>query len=161
MDQFLCEIRIEDRAAAKPRLIGTLMSYNELAIDRPETFLPGSLKWDESGIVLNRSHERKNPILKFTPTESEGRVLIDVELPATTAGSDALAEIRSGLFSSLSIEFKSIKESFVGGCRRISEALLSGAALCAEGSYRGSVVEARELAEAEAKWQRWKREVLT
>ena len=161
MDQFLCEIRIEDRAEGQPRLIGTLMSYNELARDRPETFLPGSLKWDESGIILNRQHERKNPILKFTPTESEGRVLIDVEIPSTSAGIDALAEVRSGLFGSLSIEFKSIRESFVGGCRQISSALLTGAALCTEGSYPGSVVEARELAEAEAEWLRWQKEVLT
>ena len=145
MDQFLCEIRIEDRAAAKPRLLGTLMNYNELAIDRPETFLPRSLKWD-GPLILNRQHERKNPILKFTPTESEGRVLIDVEIPSTSAGIDALAEVRSGLFGSLSIEFKSIKESFVGGCRQISSALLVGAALCDAGSYPGSVVEARELA---------------
>ena len=146
MDEIRCSIKIEDRAEGQPRLVGTLMSYGERARDRAETFLPGSLKWDESGIILNRQHSRKNPILKFTPTESEGRVLIDVELPSTVAGLDALAEVRSGLFGSLSIEFKSIKESFVGGCRRISEALLTGAALCDAGAYSGSVVEARELA---------------
>ena len=110
MDEIRCSIKIEDRAEGQPRLVGTLMSYGERARDRAETFLPGSLKWDESGIILNRQHSRKNPILKFTPTESEGRVLIDVELPSTVAGLDALAEVRSGLFGSLSIEFKSIKE---------------------------------------------------
>ena len=160
MGEIRCSIKIEDRAEGKPRLIGTLMSYNERAKDRPETFLPGSLKWDESGIILNRQHSRKNPILKFTPIESEGRVLIDVELPTTSAGLDALAEVRSGLFGSLSIEFKSIRESFVGGCRRISEALLTGAALCDAGAYSSSVVEARAKAEAEAEWLRWQKEVI-
>ena len=147
MDEIRCSIKIENRAEGEPsRLTGTLMVYNERAQDRPETFLPGSLRWDAGGIILNRQHSRKNPILKFSPVESEGRVLIDVEIPTTTAGADALAEVRSGLFGSLSIEFKSIKESFVAGCRQISEAILTGAALCDAGAYSGSVVEARELA---------------
>ena len=149
MDEIRCSIKIEDRAEGQPRLIGTLMNYGERARDRPETFLPGSLKW-EGPLILNRQHSRQNPILKFTPIESEGRVSIDVEVPSTVAGLDALAEVRSGLFESLSIEFKSIKEDFVGGCRRITSALLTGAALCDAGAYAGSVVEARALAERRA-----------
>ena len=147
MDEIRCEIRLSEEVEGKPtRLVGTLMSYNERAKDRPEMFLPGSLKWDKSGIILNRQHSRKNPILKFTPIEASGRVSIDVEVPSTVAGSDALAEVRAGLFGSLSIEFRSIKETIVGGCRKISEAILTGAALCDAGAYSGSVVEARELA---------------
>ena len=146
VDEIRCSIKIEDRAEGKPRLIGTLMSYGERARDRAETFLPGSLKWDAGGIILNRQHRRSAPILRFKPIESAGRVLIDVELPATSAGIDALAEVRSGLFGSLSIEFKSIRESFVAGCRQISEAILTGAALCDAGAYSSSVVEAREMA---------------
>ena len=149
MDQFLCSVKIEDRAEGQPRLIGILMNYGERARDRPETFLPGSLKWD-GPLILNRQHERKNPILKFTPIESDGRVSIDVEVPSTVAGLDALAEVRSGLFESLSIEFKSIQEDFVGGCRRITSALLTGAALCDAGAYAGAVVEARAKSEAAA-----------
>ena len=146
MDEIRCEIRLSEEVEGKPRLIGTLMNYGERALDRPETFLPGSLRWDAGGIILNRQHERKNPILKFTPIEASGKVSIDVEVPSTVAGSDALAEVRAGLFSSLSIEFKSITETFVGGCRQISQALLTGAALCDSGAYPGAVVEARELA---------------
>ena len=141
MDEFRCAIKIREQEGVN-RLVGVLMNYGERAKDRAEVFEPGSLKWD-GPLILNRQHERKNPILKFTPTESEGRVLIDVELPTTSAGIDALAEVRSGLFGSLSIEFKSIKETFVGGCRRISEAILTGAALCDAGAYSSSVVEAR------------------
>ena len=145
MDEIRCEIRIAEEAEGKPRLTGILMAYGERARDRAEVFEVSSLKWD-GPLILNRQHERKNPILKFTPIESAGRVLIDVEVPSTVAGSDALAEVRSGLFGSLSIEFKSIKETFVGGLRKISEAILTGAALCDAGAYSSSVVEARELA---------------
>ena len=38
MDQFLCSIKIEDRAEGKPRLIGTLMEYGTEARDRRESF---------------------------------------------------------------------------------------------------------------------------
>ena len=158
-NEFRCEIKIEDRAEGKPRLTGVLMKYNTEARDRREVFEVSSLKWD-GPLILNRQHERKNPILKFTPIESEGRVLIDVELPSTVAGLDALAEVRSGLFGSLSIEFKSIKESFVGGCRRISEAILTGAALCDAGAYEAAKVEARELAARDQEWERWQREMV-
>ncbi len=146
MDEIRCSIKIEDRAEGEPsRIVGTLMDYGTEALDRREVFEASALKWD-GPLILNRQHSRKNPILKFTPIEASGRVSIDVEVPSTVAGSDAVEEIRSGLFSGLSIEFKSIKEVFVGGVRRISEAILSGAALVDSPSFAGSVVEARELA---------------
>ena len=160
MDEIRCSIKIEDRAEGEPpRLTGTLMVYGQRAKDRAEVFEASALKWD-GPLILNRQHERKNPILKFTPIESEGRVLIDVELPSTSAGRDALSEIRSGLFESLSIEFKSIKESFVGGCRRISEAVLTGAALCDSGAYEAAKVEARAKADAAAIRDRHLREFM-
>ena len=151
MDEIRCSIKIEDRAEGKPaRLTGTLMVFGEQARDRAEVFERGSLKWAEGGLVLNRQHSRGAPILRFTPVEVEGRLSIDAEIPDTTAGRDALAEIRSGLFGGLSIEFKSIKESFVGGCRRISSALLTGAGLVDSGSYAGATVEARAEADRRA-----------
>ena len=145
MDEIRCAIKIEDRAEGKPRLTGILMEYGTEARDRREVFEASALKWD-GPLILNRQHSRKNPILKFTPIEASGKVSIDVEVPSTAAGSDAISELRAGLFSGLSIEFKAIKETFVGGVRRISEAILTGAALVDSPAYSGSVVEARELA---------------
>ena len=161
MDEIRCAIKIEDRAEGKPdRLTGTLMVYNERARDRPEVFAPGSLKWDEAGIVLNRQHNRLAPILRFKPIESEGRVLISAELPSTVAGADALAEIKSGLFRGLSIEFRAVRQTIVGGVRRISEAVLSAAALVDAGSYESATVEAREMAVRDREWERWQRETV-
>ena len=145
MDELRCSIEVREVEGKPTRIVGTLMDYNTVAQDRRELFESGALKWD-GPLILNRQHERKNPILKFLPVESAGRVAIDVEVPSTAAGSDAISELRAGLFSGISIEFKSIKEVFVNGVRKISEAILTGAALVDFPSYPGSVVEARALA---------------
>ena len=158
MDEIRCSIKIEDRAEGA-RIVGTLMDYGQRATDRPEIFEASALKWD-GPLILNRQHSRKNPILKFTPIESEGKLLVDVEVPSTTAGADALSEIRSGLFSGLSIEFRAVSERFVNGVRRISEGILSGAALVDFPAYSSSVVEARELAARDSEWERWQREMV-
>ena len=149
MDEIRCSIEVREVEGKPTRIVGTLMDYGTEALDRREVFEVSSLKWD-GPLILNRQHERKNPILKFLPVEASGRVAIDVEVPSTAAGSDAISELRAGLFSGLSIEFKAIKEHIVGGVKRISEAILTGAALVDSPSYSRSVVEARELAERSA-----------
>ena len=149
MDEIRCSIEVREDDG-KPRLVGTLMPYGTRAKDRAEVFEVGSLKWDEAGgIVLNRQHQRAAPILRLHPEERDGRLVVDAEIPDTTAGRDALAEIRSGLFRGLSIEFRAVKQTIVAGVRRISEAVLTGAALCDSPAYESATVEARELAEAE------------
>ena len=151
MDEIRCEIRLADEVEGKPtRLIGTLMPYGERAKDRPEIFEPGSLTWDEGGVVLRRQHNRQQPILKFSPIERDGVLTIDTPIPATTAGSDCEAEVRDGLLTSLSVEFRSIRERFVEGVRMIAQAHLSGAGLVDAGAYESATVEARELAERRA-----------
>ena len=159
MDEIRCEIRLAEVAGKPSRLTGVLMAYNKVATDRRELFEAGALKWD-GPLVLNRQHNRAAPILRFEPVESEGRVLIDVEVPSTTAGADALSEVRSGLFRGLSIEFRSIKEVFVNGIRRISSASLVAAALVDSPSYSGSVVEARARAEAANRERKWREYIL-
>ena len=121
------ELRADDSRQSPGRLYGVVMKYGERAQDRPELFEPGSLSWPESGIILNRQHSRAAPILRFVPVEAEGRLSVDVPLPDTSAGRDAAAEIRSGLFKGLSIEFRAVRQTFVAGVRRISEAVLTGA----------------------------------
>ena len=159
MDEFRFAIKIEDRAD-KPRLTGILMAYNTEARDRRELFLPDSLSWPAGGVTLNRQHERRQPIMRVVPIVEGNEVRIDQSLPDTTAGRDALAEIKSGLFRGLSIEFRAIKENFVHGVRQISAATLIGAGLVDSPSYGESVVEARALAERDREWARWQRETV-
>ena len=136
------EIREDEARLGPGRLYGVVMVYNKRASDRPELFERGSLSWPESGIVLNRQHSRKSPIMRVTPTVEGDEVRIDAPLPDTSAGRDAAAEIRSGLFSGLSVEFKAVKQSVSGGIRRISSAVLGGVGLVDSPSY-GTSVEVR------------------
>ena len=145
MDEIRFKVEVRE-VEGKPRLVGTLMTFGQQATDRPERFERGSLSWPDGGVVLNRQHQRGSPILRFTPVEKEGKLVIDEPIPSTTAGADALSEIRSGLFRGLSIEFKSIKEAFVHGVRIITKGSLVAAGLVDSPAYSGSVVEAREMA---------------
>ena len=145
MDEIRCKIELrEDENRLGPgRIYGVLMAYSKMASDRAEVFEPGSLSWPESGIVLNRQHERKNPIQRVTPIVVGDEVRLDELLIDSSAGRDAAVEIRSGLLTGLSIEFSSIQESVVNGVRRIAEAVLSAAAVVDSPSYAGSTVEVR------------------
>ena len=142
------ELREDENRLGPGRLVGTLMVYGERAKDRAEVFEIGSLKWDKAGIVVNRQHTRTAPVMRVVPIVEGNEVRIDAQIPDTSAGRDAAAEIRGGsdglaLFRGLSVEFKAVRQSIVGGVRRITEAVLSGAAIVDSPSYAGATVEVR------------------
>ena len=145
MDEIRCKIEVrEDESRLSPgRIVGTLITYGERASDRPELFEADSLSWPESGIILNRAHERTAPVMRVIPKVVGGSVVIDSALPDTSAGRDTATEIRQGLFTGLSIEFRSISQRFEGGLRKIAKAALSAAAIVDSPSYSGSAVEVR------------------
>ena len=70
--------------------------------------------------------------------------MIDVALPNTTAGRDAVENVRQGVLTGLSVEFKAEKEGRRGGLREIRQALLGSAGLVDTASYKASTVEVRE-----------------
>ena len=148
------EVREDEDRLGPGRLFGVLMKYNTRAKDRDELFLPGSLSWDSTGIVVNRQHSRSSPVLRAVPTIVGDEVLIDAPLPDSTAGRDAAAEIRSGLLTGLSVEFRATAQTIVGGIRRISAAVLSGAAIVDSASYPTSSVEVRHGAKRRVR--RWR-----
>ena len=69
--------------------------------------------------------------------------MIDAPIPDTAAGRDCVSEVALGLLASLSVEFRAVKQTIVGGLRRISAAVLTGAAVCDAGAYEAATVEAR------------------
>lgn len=146
-DEIRCaiELRAVDDRSSPGRIVGTLLRYGDRA-DRggfSETFEPGSLTWPTNGVVLRRQHDRSSPIMRVVPEERDGVVRIDAPLPDTQAGRDAAAEVREGLFSGLSVEFRAQSQRFSGRERRVKAALLTGAGLVDEPAYRESRVSVR------------------
>ncbi len=151
MDEILCgiEIRQDETLSSPGRIYGVLLTYGERASRRAEVFEPGSLEWPDgsdgnpAGVVLRRQHERGQPIARVVPEVRGNQVIIDHKLDETRASRDAVAEIRSGLFRGLSVEFRAALQSYSGGVRRIKRAALVGAGLVDSPEYGGSVVEVR------------------
>ena len=130
MTEIRCkvELREDDTLASPGRLTGTLLTYGERANDRPELFERGAFDLDairaSGGIVINRQHTRGAPIMRVIPELRGDALVIDAQLPESSAGRDAAVEIRSGLMRGLSVEFKALRARMVNGVRRISEAAL-------------------------------------
>ena len=144
MEEIRCsiEVRADESRQSPGRLYGVIMKYNTRAQDRAELFEPGALKWDAS-LLLNRQHDRASPIMRVTPIVVGDEVRIDQPLLDSAAGRSAAVEIRGGLMTGLSIEFKSLRETVSGGIRRISSALLGGVGLVDSPSYSAASVEVR------------------
>ena len=140
-DEIRCSIEVrEDQDRMSPgRIVGEALVEETRARTRSEVFERGAIRWPEGGIVLNRQHDRKSPIMRVQPKRDGDRIVVDQPLPNTQAGRDAAEEIRTGLFTGMSIEFRAVKQSFSGGVRRISEALLGGVALVHNPDYATSV----------------------
>ena len=137
------ELRADADRRSPGRLTGTLLTYGEKASDRAETFAPGSLSWSPEGVVLRRQHDRSQPILRFVPELRDGALIVDTALPDSVAGRSTATEIRSGLFTGLSVEFVPSEERHRGGVREIVKAELVGAGLVDQPSYGGSRVDVR------------------
>ena len=146
------ELRADESRLSPGRLVGVLMAYGKQARDRKEVFELGSLSWPESGIVINRQHQRSAPIARILPTIEGTEVRIDAPLPDTTAGRDCAAEVRSKLMTGMSIEFRAVKQTIVGGVRRIASAVLSGAAIVDSPSYAAASVEVRAKQKRRQVW---------
>ena len=138
------EYRADDTAAGPGRLSGVLLTYGEAAGDgRRERFAPGALEWPDDGIVLRRQHDRAAPIMRVRPEVRGDSIVIDAPLPDTAAGRDAATEVRDGLLTGLSVEFRARRQRYASGVREITAAVLTGAGLVDSPSYRGSRVEVR------------------
>ena len=146
-NEIRCSVEIrEDAERGGPgRLFGTLLTYGERAADRPELFASGALSWPADGVVLRRQHVRAAPIMRVIPELRGAALVIDTALPDTSAGRDAAAEIRDGLFRGLSVEFQAERERRdTAGVRMIERGRLVGAGLVDTPSYAGSRVEVRK-----------------
>ena len=154
-DEIRCsiEFRADDSRESPGRIVGTLLTYGERSSDRPEVFAPDSLTFADGGLVLNRQHERRNPIMRFTPELRGRELVIDAKIPNTSAGRDAASEIKSGLLRGLSVEFIATRQESRGGIRTILAGELRGAGLVDSPSYSGSSVAVRRQGGRVDRWR--------
>ena len=145
MDLLECEIRwSEDETRESPgRLTGTLLTYETRANDRPEIFARGALTWPDLGILINDQHDRKATILRAMPRLVGDEIRIDAPLPNTQRGRDAATNVREGVLTGLSVEFRATQEGRRGGMREIRRGLLLRAGLVDVPAYLDSTVEVR------------------
>ena len=138
----LGEIRVEGR-----KLTGTVMRYGEVSPSHKERFAPGSLRMADA-VHLDLNHDRERAVAWHPGGGLEladrGEALeLSAELPPIPAADRALDDIRTGKVTGLSVEFRAVQESRVGGVRVIEEALLTGVGIVARPSYEGARIEAR------------------
>ena len=136
------ELRAEGR-----RLIGTVLRFGDISPTHRERFEPGSLRMAES-VHLDLHHDPMRAVawapdggldLRF---DDDG-VHLDATLPPLPAADLALAEVRSGKSTGLSLEFRCLKATREAGIRVIGEALITGVGIVQSPSYADSRVEAR------------------
>ncbi len=135
------EFAEDDTRQGAGRIVGTLLTYGELASDRPMTFAASSLSWAaDGGVVLNLQHDRTKALARFAPTVDGNKLMLDVILADTVAARDALTLIKSGVLTGLSAEILPEAEDSVGGVRRVTKGRIVGAALVDGPSFKSSTV---------------------
>ena len=156
MSSFRAAVELRDGGDDSPgRLTGVLMRYGSPGQHGRESFAPGSLRWPENGIRIDLDHASspargsvQAPIMRAVPVLSDDgtEVRIDAALPNTTAGRDLAVLMRADppLYVGLSVEFRAARQSYTGGRRVITDAILRGAGLVDTPSYADTSVEVRD-----------------
>ena len=146
-------MRTERRAAttelrvAGRKLSGTVMVYGAVSPSHRERFEPGSLRLSEN-CWLDLYHDPLKAVAwhpggGLILTNNREALTMRADLPPLPAADRALAEIRGGQISGLSVEFQAEKETRDGGLRVIEQAILRGIGIVRSPSYVESQIEAR------------------
>ena len=143
------ELRAEADAR---RLTGTAIRYGDVAnigTTLRERFEPMALSIDQRGVGLNVQHDRGRTVARFPDGGLEIRntaegLMIEATLPETREADDLLVNVRAGILTGFSVEFRSRRDRIEGGnLRVVSDAVLLGLAVVDMPSYPESLIEAR------------------
>ena len=132
-------------------VVGTVMRYGDVAQIGPnltESFNPGAFgDYSSPRLKVNRMHQRTQVLARLGGRleidNNDERMLFQVSLPDTSVGRDTAIEIREGLLTGASVEFRDAKDNVEAGHRAISAATLAGFGIVDEPAYPGSVASMR------------------
>ena len=138
--------------ADAPRLYLRAIAAGEQSSDRAEVFdtLPTQ---PEGGVLVGRLHPAsKAPVMRAQLETRDGALVLDVPLPATTAGRELAVEVRNRTLPMASIEFCALSDRMVRGVRRISQSVVSAVALVPLASYSSATAEVRHRRRRRVRW---------
>ena len=136
------EVRAEGR-----RLSGTVLRFGDISPSHRERFEPGAFAF-AAAVALNLSHDPERAVA-WQPggglelRQDDSSLSMTATLPPIPAADRALAMVRSGQATGLSVEFKAVRERRDADIRVVEAALLVGIGLVRDPAYGGSRVEAR------------------
>ncbi len=136
------ELRAEGR-----RLSGTVLAFGDVSPSHRERFAPGAFTMAEA-VPLNLFHDAERAVA-WQPGGGlelrQGRraLTMTATLPPIPAADRALAMVRAGEATGLSVEFQAERERHEDGLRVVEAATLTGVGIVRSPSYGGSRVEAR------------------
>ena len=139
MDQILILSDLELRESG--RLHGLLLTEGRASSDRKELFLAGSVSWPSTGIRIRPRHlVDEGSVLAYPYRDGADGAEIRVNVQPSTELREA---VQSGA-KSMSVEFRAVEESVTpSGIREIISALLVGAAVVRNPSYKQTAAEIR------------------
>ena len=133
-------------------VVGTVIRYGDVAQIGPnltESFKPGAFgDYANPRLKVNRMHQRTQVLARLGGRleieNDDERMLFRVSLPNTSVGRDTAIEIREGLLTGASVEFRATKDSVEAGHRAISTLPpLQGFGIVDEPAYPDSVASLR------------------
>ena len=136
------ELRAEGR-----RLSGTVLRFTDVSPSHRERFEPRAFSMAEA-VPLNLFHDAERAVA-WQPggglelRQDRQAVTMTATLPPIPAADRALAMVREGQVTGLSVEFQAVRERHEDGLRVVEAATLTGIGIVRSPSYGGSRVEAR------------------
>ena len=114
-----------------------------------ERFTRGSAQ-PSGDAILNVQHDRTRLLARqpstLTLESRQDGLYMAADLPETREADDALALVRSGVLTGLSVEFVASRERFTGGVRVVERATVMGLAVVPRAAYPSTSIEARGAA---------------
>ena len=143
IERRFVELRIGDNDT----LTGVVLRYGDRASfgGFTEEFRAGSLSYDD--VIVNLQHDRSKPVARtgagLVLADDEHELRASIKLPDTTYAREARELVNAKIIRGLSLEFRSVDDTWTGKHRVINKATMTGFALVDRPAYSDSQIADR------------------